>query len=456
MPAESPESPSRLPPPSEAAAGEEASGLADGELLRRYADHWDTGSFELLVRRHQKMVMGVAYRILSNADAAEDVVQETFFQLARLARTLKTPDSLPAWLHKVAANAALRTLLSNKRRSVRESQAITPPEIGGPGPETKRRLVSMVDRHLAALPEKYRVPIILCYLEGLTHKQASDKMGVPEGSMSTLLNRGLELLRERVKAAGGTLTGALLLSVLCAEARALSPALLSQVVRQASAPGLAAGLGWAGIQGVTLSVAGQVKAAALSAALIAGVLGYGGGATGDEIAAPEPQVLSLPALPMAQPRPIQVTGLPRPQTAAVVVPSPPPPAMELPGTMPERGRSSEAPGREVRKGPPAALFVLPDLPGSASDRALEALGSAPGRSAARRGNSAGEAGGAETAAKEAGKSSDRGGNPSGMSKDGNRPSEAMKAANAAAQAALGKAMQSNGQGLGKGKGKSGK
>src|SRR5438876_10735288 len=80
----------------------------DGQLLERFATQHDTLAFELLVRRHERMVWGVCRRLLANVQDAEDAFQAAFVVLVRKAGTVWKRESVGCWLYQVAYRIALR------------------------------------------------------------------------------------------------------------------------------------------------------------------------------------------------------------------------------------------------------------------------------------------------------------------------------------------------------------
>src|SRR3954469_20564692 len=101
-----------------ALAANPTGGLSDAELVRRYADTRDEAAFEVLVWRHGPMVWGTCRRILRHRQDAEDAFQAAFLALARTARSVAGRDAVAAWLHRVAANAALK--VKARRRPAHE------------------------------------------------------------------------------------------------------------------------------------------------------------------------------------------------------------------------------------------------------------------------------------------------------------------------------------------------
>ena len=136
--------------------------FADGELLRRFGAG-EQAAFTELLRRHGPLVWGVFRRVLGDAHAAEDAFQATFLQLSRRAGTLRDGDSLAGWLHTVATRLARRAWLAERRRC-RRDRAYAAARV--PADDLSwRELRQLLDAEIARLPEPYRQPLILCYLD---------------------------------------------------------------------------------------------------------------------------------------------------------------------------------------------------------------------------------------------------------------------------------------------------
>jgi RNA polymerase sigma factor (sigma-70 family) len=140
------------------------------------------------------MVLGVCRRVLGNAHDAEDAFQATFLVLARKTAAGHPPDSLPAWLHTIAHRLALKHRQAQKCRQQREMQsAQTTETIPSRDPLdqlTAREMLQALDEELQLLPESYRLPLILCCLEGRTQDEAADILGWTPGSVRGRLHRG--------------------------------------------------------------------------------------------------------------------------------------------------------------------------------------------------------------------------------------------------------------------------
>jgi RNA polymerase sigma factor (sigma-70 family) len=176
---------------------------SDGHLLERFAAHRDEAAFDVLLRRHGPMVWGVCRRLLFDANDVDDAFQATFLVLVRKAQRIARRESLGSWLHGVARRVALRARLQANQRRERERQGALagPREESAPDPlwaEVRR----VLDEELARLPEKYRAPLILCYLEGKTNDEAAEQLGCTRGTIAGRLNRARALLRGRLTRRG--------------------------------------------------------------------------------------------------------------------------------------------------------------------------------------------------------------------------------------------------------------
>jgi len=198
-------------------------GLSDGQLLDRFLDRREGPAFEALVRRHGPMVWGVCRRVLRDHHDAEDAFQATFLVLARRAASVSPREQVGPWLHGVASQTALKARADRAKRRARELRAPDVPEPGAIGADPGDDLRLRLDRELGRLPEKYRIPIVLCELEGKTHREAADRLGWPIGTVSGRLSRGRALLARRLSRPGSAAPGGSLAALLAVEAASARP-----------------------------------------------------------------------------------------------------------------------------------------------------------------------------------------------------------------------------------------
>jgi RNA polymerase sigma factor (sigma-70 family) len=205
--------------------------LPDGELLSRFVDAQDEAAFEGLVRRHSPMVWGVCQRLLTHRQDAEDAFQTTFLVLARKASGIGRREQLANWLFGVARRAALALRRSRGRRAVHEFVYGEVPDVRHISPELWTEVSAILDEEIARLPGKYRLPLLLCCLEGRTHAEAAEALDWPVGTVAGRLSRGRELLRNRLRRRGVELGAATLSAVLTHDVvTAVPPALVNYSV----------------------------------------------------------------------------------------------------------------------------------------------------------------------------------------------------------------------------------
>jgi RNA polymerase sigma factor (sigma-70 family) len=185
-------------------------GLTDGQLLACFIDRRDEAAFEALVRRHGPMVLGVCRRVLGTIHDAEDAFQATFLVLARKAASLRSRELVGNWLYGTAYRTALEARAVLARRRAREKQVGDMPEPQAEPEPAWRELVPLLDQELNRLPDKYRVPVVLCELEGKSRKEVAGLLGVPEGTLSWRLAHARKLLARGLARHGLAVSGAAL------------------------------------------------------------------------------------------------------------------------------------------------------------------------------------------------------------------------------------------------------
>jgi RNA polymerase sigma factor (sigma-70 family) len=247
-----------------AAAGGERPLTSDGALLERFIAVRDEAAFELLVRRHGPMVLGVCERVLRHRQDAEDAFQATFLVMAHKAGSVRPREAVGNWLYGVAYRTALKARTAAARRRKREglARAAAPTlPVQRPGEDW----LPLLDRELQALPDKYRAPVVLCELEGLSRKEVAARLAIPEGTLSSRLAAARQILAQRLTRRGVTLA-------LTAGA-SLPLALLNSAVRAATHVGAAGVVVSAEVASLTKGVLMSLALAKLrSAAFVAGTL----------------------------------------------------------------------------------------------------------------------------------------------------------------------------------------
>jgi RNA polymerase sigma factor (sigma-70 family) len=234
----------------------------DGQLLTAFlSDRAGTSAvadsaFETLVRRHGGMVLAVCGRVLGNVHDAEDAFQATFLILARKAGSIVPREQVGNWLHGVALRTALEARARRARRRARERQVNDMPHPTVSAEVNWEALHRLLDQELNRLPVKYRSALILCELEGRSRKEAARQLGLAEGTLSSRLATGRQMLAHRLLRHGLTLPTAGLAAALGAQATAacVRPALLSATAKAAVLAGSGqAARGLVSAQAISLS-----------------------------------------------------------------------------------------------------------------------------------------------------------------------------------------------------------
>jgi RNA polymerase sigma factor (sigma-70 family) len=213
----------------------------DRQLLERFARQRDESAFGVLVGRHGSMVLGVCRRLLYREQDAEDAFQATFLVLTRRADSVRWQDDIANWLYTVACRVArkLRSGLTRRRETAPPSELVG----AEPAPSAdldRQELRSILDEEVGRLPEKYRAPVVLCYLEGKSYGEAARLLGWAEGTVSGRLARARDVLRGRLMRRGLAPTGAALIAVLAPEVVSASLAAATTLAAQSFASGHAA------------------------------------------------------------------------------------------------------------------------------------------------------------------------------------------------------------------------
>jgi len=174
------------------------------EMLVKSCLQGDMGSFGELVRRYQKQVYSLAYRLTNDAEEAMDLSQEVFLKIYQVLERYDDTRPFFPWMYKVASNVCYSLLRKKPQESVPLDKVIefTPliPKTESQPEEhyESREIQQLVQRAIAELPEKYRVPLVLRFLEDLTYQQIAEVMELPVSTIETRLYRGKALLQKRL------------------------------------------------------------------------------------------------------------------------------------------------------------------------------------------------------------------------------------------------------------------
>ncbi len=176
-------------------------GLSDRQLLERFAGRADETAFAGLVARHGPMVLGVCRRVLKDPNDVDDAFQGTFLVLVRKAESVQVQESLGRWLYGVSRRVAVRAKAAAAGRSAREVGSVE--SVTAPAHDPSRReLCVILDEEIYRLPERFRAPVVLCDIRGLSYDAAAQELGCAVGTIKSRLSRAREKLRSRLTQRG--------------------------------------------------------------------------------------------------------------------------------------------------------------------------------------------------------------------------------------------------------------
>lgn len=214
-------------------------GASDRDLLAGFATGRDPEAFEVLVRRHARFVHAACRQVLSDPADIDDAFQATFLVLIRKAKSVTWNASLGGWLYAVAHRLAVRTRANAHKRHHREAAAARRSRRAADLPDLSwKEVCAILHEELDALPDRYRRPLLLCYLEGQSRDEAAGNLGETAGSVKGCLERGRRLLAGRLEKRGVALSAGLL-AVLSGNAAAVDgpPSELVQLALTAATAG---------------------------------------------------------------------------------------------------------------------------------------------------------------------------------------------------------------------------
>jgi RNA polymerase sigma factor (sigma-70 family) len=195
-------------------------GMSDRQVLERFITNRDESAFEAILYRHGAMVRNVCRQMLFDPHDVDDAVQAVFLVLVRKAKFIRIEGSLGPWLYSVAGRVAARARANRRTRWARECQTREIPDASYSSTEDACEIPRVLHDELGRLPERLRAPLVLCYLEGMTHDLAARQLDCPVGTVRSRLARARSLLHRRITRRGITLSTAALGALLESNARA--------------------------------------------------------------------------------------------------------------------------------------------------------------------------------------------------------------------------------------------
>ena len=175
--------------------------MTERQLLERFVTSNDPDAFGALIERHGPMVLAVCRTVLRAQHDVEDAFQDTFLTLARQAGKITHSETIGPWLRQVALHMALRARFKASQRRVHErNRTVYRTEDPIDAPDLS--LIPLLREEVSHLPEHYRLPVVLCYLEGKTNQEAAAQLRCPIGTIKGRLWRARRVLRNRLSRRG--------------------------------------------------------------------------------------------------------------------------------------------------------------------------------------------------------------------------------------------------------------
>lgn len=217
----------------------------DLDLLRTYARTHSDDAFGLLVQRHIPLVHAAALRICGSGSESADVAQAVFLDLARKAGSLPPETVLPGWLHRAATYHASKRVRSERRRAVREREALRRLEMNSSPPDDSPGLLPLLDEVLQRLPAGDRDALVLRFLAERNYRAVGESLGISEEAARKRVDRAVERLRTLLAAQGHGIPTATVVAALGMLGESAAPAALAGSVTATVSAVVSAGTGGA-------------------------------------------------------------------------------------------------------------------------------------------------------------------------------------------------------------------
>jgi len=174
--------------------------ISDKELFARVAAD-DERAFATFVERYKNRLYNFIFRIISEKEVAEDILQDTFLRVYNQRKNYSPDYALSTWVDTIALNLVRSELRKRKLRKylsldfLKEESDIELPDTQNPEPG---QLKPLLEKAINTLPEEYRTAFILCDIERLPYHEIAEIMRVPVGTVKSRINRARSMLREKL------------------------------------------------------------------------------------------------------------------------------------------------------------------------------------------------------------------------------------------------------------------
>lgn len=173
--------------------------LSDEQLLLNLANG-DRNSFSILIKRHTRRFYGLAYRMVSNKEEAEDIVQDCFVRLWEnpLRWDAKKNTKFTTWFYRVVVNRCLDKKKKSKEITITDDYELSASSTDTEAIVNTRRMQLEIDEYITELPQAQQTALNLCFYEGVSNKEAAEVMGVSVKAVESLLMRAKSTLRAKM------------------------------------------------------------------------------------------------------------------------------------------------------------------------------------------------------------------------------------------------------------------
>jgi RNA polymerase sigma-70 factor (ECF subfamily) len=174
--------------------------LSDRELFSKVATN-DERAFTLFVDRYKNRLYNFVFRIISEKETAEDIIQETFLRVYNQRKNYSPDFALSTWVYTIALNLVRSELRKRKLRRfisldfLKEETDVELPDNANPEPGI---LKPLLEQAIKSLPQEYRLAFVLCDIDRLPYNQIAEILRVPVGTVKSRINRARTMLREKL------------------------------------------------------------------------------------------------------------------------------------------------------------------------------------------------------------------------------------------------------------------
>jgi len=176
----------------------------EDEVLVAKTLEGDKEAFSVLVQRYQKQIYSLAYRLCGDYDGARDLAQDSFLKIYEVLASFDRSRRFFPWMYRVAHNVCIN-VINKKQQELVPLDNIIDYEPSAPNIQTHpeasfehKEKQQLISKALQELPEQFRIPLTLKYIEGFSYKEISERLQLPESTIETRLFRGRKMMQKKL------------------------------------------------------------------------------------------------------------------------------------------------------------------------------------------------------------------------------------------------------------------